>query len=354
MHRPPASTADEELDKLQGTWYCVAAIAGGKQPPPSDVLDAMREFQFNFQGNKFSIKNSPKGEESSTVKLDISTTPKRLELLNNGRSVMQAVYALEGEVLILTFQEGVNEFPKTLAVTKDLQGGMLVLQKQPFNHGNAASKAGKLRELAARTMAHNNMRQLGLALHMYLSDHNKFPRNFTDKNGKEILSWRVALLPYLQQDALYKQFNLDEPWDSEHNKKLIEKMPPTFAIDGSTGKNHTTAFQCFIGNGAGFEHNKDLGIQDIVDGMSNTFMFVEAKQPVTWSKPEDLEFQLNKPLPQLGGRFGADFQVTMFDGSVRSVPVATKEDTIKAFITRAGGELPALDTPPGQSKPNEK
>lgn len=354
MHEAYASTADEELDKLQGTWYCIAAISGGKKAPPPDVLDAMRELQLNFQGNILSIKNSPKGDVGSTVKLDATTTPKRLELLSDGRSVMHAVYTLEGDVLILTFQEGVNEFPKTLAVTKDLQGGMLVLQRVPFNHSNATPKADILKTQAAKAVAHNNMRQMGLALHMYLSDHNKFPRNYTDRNGKEILSWRVGLLPYLEQDALYKQFNLDEPWDSDHNKKLVEKMPSTFAIDDSTRKNHTTAFQCFIGNGAGFEHNKDLRVQDIIDGMSNTFMFVEAKDPVIWTKPEDLEFQPNKQLPTLGGRFGAFFQVTMFDGSVRSIPLVTKEDIIKAFITRAGGEVPALETPLGQSKPSEK
>jgi hypothetical protein len=75
----------------------------------------------------------------------------------------------------------------------------------------------------------NNLKQLGLACHNYLSATNHFPRNITDKDGKLLLSWRVAILPYIEEEALYKQFKLDEPWDSEQNKKLSEKMPKVFA-----------------------------------------------------------------------------------------------------------------------------
>src|SRR5262245_37493125 len=72
-------------------------------------------------------------------------------------------------------------------------------------------------------LAVNNLKQIGLAFHNHHDVQNALPRNIEDRDGKPLLSWRVAILPYVEEDALYKQFKLDEPWDSDNNKKLIEK-----------------------------------------------------------------------------------------------------------------------------------
>jgi Protein of unknown function (DUF1559) len=71
----------------------------------------------------------------------------------------------------------------------------------------------------------NNLKQIALAFHSYHDATNGLPSNITDKDGKPLLSWRVAILPYVEESQVYKQFNLEEPWDSATNKKLIEKMP---------------------------------------------------------------------------------------------------------------------------------
>jgi hypothetical protein len=75
----------------------------------------------------------------------------------------------------------------------------------------------------------NNVKQIALAFHNYESTFAFFPQDVKDKNGKPLLSWRVQILPYIEEDALWKQFKMDEPWDSDTNKKLIEKMPKVFA-----------------------------------------------------------------------------------------------------------------------------
>src|SRR5262245_56693586 len=75
----------------------------------------------------------------------------------------------------------------------------------------------------------NNLKQIGVAMHTYHDKHRSFPAAaIYGKDGKALLSWRVALLPYLGLEALYKEFKLDEPWDSAHNKRLLEKMPAVY------------------------------------------------------------------------------------------------------------------------------
>ena len=76
----------------------------------------------------------------------------------------------------------------------------------------------KVRMSAARMQSKNNLKQIALAMHNYEATYGHFPHDITDKNGKPILSWRVAILPFIEQDNLYKQFKLDEPWDSPNNR----------------------------------------------------------------------------------------------------------------------------------------
>ena len=74
------------------------------------------------------------------------------------------------------------------------------------------------------------------------------------REGKPQLSWRVAILPFIEQQALYQQFKHDEPWDSPHNMKLIEQMPPVYEIPGVKAKPGMTHYQVFTGPHAMFEH----------------------------------------------------------------------------------------------------
>ena len=111
------------------------------------------------------------------------------------------------------------------------------------------------REAARRAQCVNNLKQIGLAMHNYQSANNAFPRPaITDKQGKALLSWRIAILPYIEQQELYNKFKLDEPWDSPHNKALLKEMPSTYVCPSrAAGEPFTTTYQVFTGKGALFE-----------------------------------------------------------------------------------------------------
>lgn len=197
----------------------------------------------------------------------------------------------------------------------------------------------KARTAARRGQAINKLKQIALAMHNYHSTYGSFPAAAVyDKDGKPLLSWRVLLLPFLEEGALYKEFHLDEPWDSEHNKKLTARMPAVFQSNAGDARDGETYFQGFNGKGAFFEDKKGIKITDIPDGTSNTCMVIEAGRGVSWTKPEDIPFDPVKPLPKLGFRPDG-FCAAYCDGSVRFIRRATKEKTMKAIITRNGGEV---------------
>jgi hypothetical protein len=201
-------------------------------------------------------------------------------------------------------------------------------------------------EAAQRERNVNNLKQLALAMHHYHDAHKEFPTAaYYDKDGKALLSWRVAILPYLAQKELYMQFNLDEAWDSEHNIKLLAKMPATFAPDRNAAKQKGyTYYQVFTGKGTAFDGKKGLRIPaDFPDGTSNTILIVEGKDPVPWTKPADLPFDAKKPLPKLGGQFEDGFYAALADGSVRLVRRTISERTLRDAITRDDGNVLGSD-----------
>jgi len=189
----------------------------------------------------------------------------------------------------------------------------------------------------------NNLLQIGLAGHMYHDTRGQMPQDIVDANGKPLLSWRVLLLPYLEQDELFMQFKLDEAWDSDHNKTLIEKLPKVYAPVRVKAEKGHTFYRGFNGGDAAsrpvFEPGQKLIITGIRDGLSITVWVVEAAESTVWTKPGDLPFDPKKDLPKLGGLFEGEFHVLMCDGSVRRAKKDFDALTFKWMITRAGGEV---------------
>jgi len=205
----------------------------------------------------------------------------------------------------------------------------------------------KARESANRMSSINNLKQMALAMHNYHSTYNRLPpAAIRDKNGKPLLSWRVAILPFIEQDGVYKQFHLDEPWDSEHNKKLLDKMPRVYAPLNVEGKPGMTFCQVFTGKGTVFEDPDGNKFTDITDGALEHAAGRRSRQRSPWTKPEDLTFEPNKPLPKLGGQFPKIFLASICDGSVRSLSQQASQEVLRALITRNGGEVVAMPIEP--------
>jgi hypothetical protein len=167
------------------------------------------------------------------------------------------------------------------------------------------------------------------------------PAAICDQGGKPLLSWRVALLPYLGEQNLYSRFKLKEPWDSPNNRPLLALMPRVYRMpEDPNPTTDQTYYQVFVGNGAAFEQQRSLRFPfDFPDGTSNTIMLVEADTSVPWTKPDDIPFDPNGPLPPLGKHHSGAFLAAMMDGSVRPVPRNVSPTTLKAAITRNGNDL---------------
>jgi hypothetical protein len=197
----------------------------------------------------------------------------------------------------------------------------------------------------ARAKTIDNLKTLGLAMHWYAATNGgRFPPAAIRKDGQALLSWRVALLPFICEGALYRAFRLDEPWDSDHNKALLHEIPSLYAaVISERAPRGATYYQGFLGPGALFDGEEGTRIADVLDGLSWTLMIVEAAQPVPWSKPEDVPFDEAEPLPKIGGQFDDGSYVGFADGSARFLSNKVAPVTLRALITRARGDVVTFD-----------
>ena len=194
-----------------------------------------------------------------------------------------------------------------------------------------------------RQQAMNKLKQIALAVHNFADANNHFPDAATrDSKGKALLSWRVQILPYLDDagEALYKEFKLDEPWDSDHNKKLIERMPDIYKLPGSKAEAGKTCVVLPVGDNTVSPQGKGLSVRHITDGTSNTILIVDADDDhaVTWTAPDDLKFDAEKPTAGLSTRYGEGILAVMCDGSVQFFESSLPVETLRALFTSNGRE----------------
>ncbi len=221
--------------------------------------------------------------------------------------------------------------------------------------GNKDGKGGGLPSKPGGQVS-DDLRKIGFAMHNFHNSIGTLPPAGPD--AAPLLApgtldprrtpWRIALLPYLEQDNLYKaivngQYKGGKSGGEYWLNPELQKLCPKFyqAEPGDT----KTRYRVFVGGGAAFEPNRTLRFGDFTDGLSNTILVVETEKTVPWASTQELTYDPKKPLPKLGHPSRDYFYALMGDGSVRRIPKNTDEQLIRAMISRAGGEAIEL---PGQ------
>lgn len=210
----------------------------------------------------------------------------------------------------------------------------------------------KVRDAAARVQATNHMKQLSIGSLAYHDAHSKFPSPFVDMgsgntpppaNPADRLSWRVELLPYIEQENLYRSIKRDQAWNSPANTPLTSSPIKTFSDPLDTTDAYTR-YRCFYDNGALFSTNPSErgSLASIADGASNTIMFAESTDRVPWAQFNEWAFDPNAPPPALGHPKRDVFMVCMADGSIRNVKKTVSPTTLRAVITRSGNDHNAI------------
>ncbi|MCG8451342.1 MAG: DUF1559 domain-containing protein [Pirellulales bacterium] len=279
-------------------------------------------------------------------------------LLQIGGQILSAELQKEGvdlDVSILPAQETLVKHlrPGVGAMAHHSDGFHFHSQTSLPGSGNAVAVAPLMgaalfpaaqgaRQAAQRNQELNNLKLLALAFLNYADARGHMITNVYADNGEPLLSWRVQLLPYLEQQALYDQFHLDEPWDSPHNIKLAKAMPECFVTPSNRklAAEGKTRYVALAGEETLFPGNREIGFIDVRDGTSNTIMLVRAARDaaVPWTKPADIEFDADQPLRGIKSTEGR-FAVAFCDGSCHWLRMSLSEKTVRALATRNGGEV---------------
>lgn len=231
-----------------------------------------------------------------------------------------------------------------------------------------------LTEAAAHRTAVTRMQAVWKALMDFHDDkaHEHFPAGVALTKDSVGLSWRVQLLPYLGEKKLYEEFKLTEGWDSEHNKKLLDKMPDVFASAGkpadkgntflrtTRGPNGVIAAQFFppgglrpsvVEGGEPGQPVRGRSVGSFSDGFHQTILFAESQTAVPWTKPEEMELvpapqaQQSSPgivktvPPKLGGAFDGGFHAVFGNGTVVFYKPSLPADDLGCLMTVSGGEV---------------
>jgi len=195
-----------------------------------------------------------------------------------------------------------------------------------------------------RSSCKNNLKQIGLALHNYHDTWLVFPPAYlADENGQPMHSWRVLILPFLDRQDLYDQYDFNEPWDGPHNSQLVDQVPSVYRCPQPKETQEqegdsSTDYVALVGTGAAFAENDSRRITDFKDGTSDTAMVIElGASDINWMEPRDVEvrnvMQMRAAEPHWSGT-----HILRADGSVRFLPSDINPAIVEALITISGGE----------------
>ena len=202
----------------------------------------------------------------------------------------------------------------------------------------------RLAETATQMKNSSNLKQVAIAVHNFHHTYNQFPIGESPiikyRDGQPLLSWRVHLLPFVEGDGLYKQFKLDQPWDSPDNLKLLDQIPKVYQnLDYKGLGSHTTVL-AINGPGAVFNPGEKLHFRNVTDGTSQTVLVINAgpDKAVPWTKPQDLTYQPDAIVQSLGD-INDPFMVMFADGAIYPVSKTVDERMLLRMFQRNDGKF---------------
>lgn len=225
-----------------------------------------------------------------------------------------------------------------LAIAGIVMGGIGCLVVPFFLAALLLPAVQSVRGAAERVQSMNNLRELALALQNYQDMNGRLPPAVLSDGKGLPYSWRVAVLPYMEQHALYEAYHRDQPWDSAANREVLAQMPRPFRRPGQPA-GETTHYQVLVGPRTAFEPPRGHALAEFTDGQSYTILLVEAEEPVPWTQPADLPYDPRGPMPRFRLWPNHGFLAAFADGSVSLIPQTTTEATVRALITRNGDEV---------------
>ena len=194
-------------------------------------------------------------------------------------------------------------------------------------------------EMTHRTQSANNLKQLTIGLHNYHEQHGKLPSAVMVHKSGNHYSWRVAILPYLNEQELYDQYRFDQKWDSPVNQRVTKQIPAVFKHPSAAPDSLLTNYFAVVGDGAVFDGSVPTDLTQVQDGTVNTIMLVEGRQKTHWAKPEDILFDLKSIRKHVGGFTEEGANTAFCDGSVRFIAKDIGPDVLYQLITRSGGDF---------------
>lgn len=309
-------------------------------------------------GNRFAFGVTAGGDQPESLAVNLfidckdgraaqvaATIDALLVLARNGLSAYRADVARRGGEHALMEIKAADMADEVIDQTKfqvndDVVFGQLTLGEETAEIvGFLIPAITQARVAAKRTQSMNNLKQIALAMHNYHDTYKHLPPAVVlGPDGKTPHSWRVELLPFLDNQALYNEYRMNEPWDSEHNQKLLTKIPLFYRSPMDTSDSTNTSYFALTGKDTSFEGTEGLSFAKFTDGLSNTLMVVESKKAVPWTKPEDIPIDLTKELPEFGGWYEGGFVGQICDGSVKFIADSIDPKILKLLIQRNDGQ----------------
>lgn len=333
VQAPTGATCANAGDSIEGVWMCVKAIDKGKERDTSHlrirhVFTKTQAFRvFRDLVKECSYKADGKGGEGTIDLLSLDGEDKGETYLG--------IYAIRGDVLEVCLSTSPKSpRPKGFSVQENSDYVVFFLKREAMD-GSAS-----LKRVVRQLRTTKSLKQIGFALAEYVHKSGEHPLSaIRSPKGVALLSWRVALLPYLNEEDLFRQFRLNESWDSTHNRRLLDKMPRAYAApsedgEGVTPRSSETFYQAPVGVETVFGADTPVTLRSLLlaDGARHTIVIVEAADAVPWTKPEDLQYSANRPLPRLGRPDRDGFHVLTADSEVYFITPDVNEQKLRLAI----------------------